>query len=215
LISYISGNSKASIFTVDGCHDCIFIWVTRFGHIHESPQWDICTECKRMTQHVLCQDKGYSNNDDCTYVFIYKFSIGFYIISVYVDDLNIIGIEVDINEARGHLKDFGKTNFFLGLQMKHLPTGILAHQSAYVQKILEKFNMDKVYPSKFPMVVRALEKDTDPFRPHQEAEELWGSKYPYLSVMGALIYLTNNTRPDIAFAVNLLTRYNAAPTMHH
>jgi hypothetical protein len=36
---------------------------------------------------------------------------------------------------------------------------ILVHQSAYVQKILEKFNMDKVYPSKTLMVVRALEND--------------------------------------------------------
>jgi hypothetical protein len=27
---------KASIFTVDGCHDRIFIWVIRFGHIHKS-----------------------------------------------------------------------------------------------------------------------------------------------------------------------------------
>jgi hypothetical protein len=28
------------------------------------------------------------------------------------------------------------------------------------------------------------------------------------------MYLVNNTRPDITFAVNLLTRYNAAPIMH-
>jgi hypothetical protein len=65
------------------------------------------------------------------------------------------------------------------------------------------------------MVVRALEKDTDPFRPCQEGEEVLGSKYPYLSVIEALMYLANNTIPDIAFAVNLLTRYSAAPTIHH
>jgi hypothetical protein len=29
------------------------------------------------------------------------------------------------------------------------------------------------------------------------------------------MYLANNTRPDIAFAVNILTRYSAAPTMRH
>jgi hypothetical protein len=95
--------------------------------------------------------------------------LNFCIISVYVDDLNIIGTELDINEARDHLnmdfemKDLGKTKFCLGLQLEHLPTGILIHQSAYVQKILEKFNIDKTYPSKTSMVVRALEKDTDPF----------------------------------------------------
>ena len=29
------------------------------------------------------------------------------------------------------------------------------------------------------------------------------------------MYLANNTRPDIEFAVNLLARHSAAPTKHH
>jgi hypothetical protein len=29
------------------------------------------------------------------------------------------------------------------------------------------------------------------------------------------MYLANNTRPDIAFVVNLLVRFSAAPTMRH
>jgi hypothetical protein len=37
-------------------------------------------------------------------------------------------------------------------------TSILVHQSAHVQKILEKINMDKAYPSKTLMVVRALKR---------------------------------------------------------
>jgi hypothetical protein len=93
------------------------------------------------------------------------------------------------------MKDLGKTKFCLGLQLEHLPTGILVHQSAYVQKVLDKFNMDKAYPFKTPMIIRALEKDTDPFRSRQEGEEVLGSEYPYLSVIKALLYLANNTRP--------------------
>jgi hypothetical protein len=42
-----------------------------------------------------------------------------------------------------------------------------------------------------------------------------GAEYSYLSVIGALMYLTNNTRPDIAFTINCLTRYSATPTMYH
>jgi hypothetical protein len=113
LISYISDNTKTSIFTVDGCHDRIFIWVTRFRHIHENSWWDICTQknigCniyfvklnkslygmkqseriwhKRLKEFLL--NKDYSSNDDCLYVFIRKSSTGFCIISVYVNDLNI------------------------------------------------------------------------------------------------------------------------------
>jgi hypothetical protein len=113
------------------------------------------------------------------------------------------------------LKNLGKTKFCLSLQLEHLPTGILVHQLAYVHKVLKKFNMDKVYPSKIPMIVRAFEKDIDPFRPRQEGEEVLGSEYPYLSAIRALMYLANNTRLDIIFTVNLLTRHSDAPTMRH
>jgi hypothetical protein len=66
-------------------------------------------------------NKGYSNNDDYPCVFIRKSSSGFCIISVYLDNLNIIGTELDINEARDYLKtefemkDLSKTKFCLGL----------------------------------------------------------------------------------------------------
>jgi hypothetical protein len=42
-----------------------------------------------------------------------------------------------------------------------------------------------------------------------------GEEYPYLSAIGVLMYLANNTRPDIAFTINCLARYNVAPTMCH
>jgi hypothetical protein len=92
----------------------------------------------RLKEFLL--NKGYSNNDDCPFVFIRKSSTGFYIISVYVDNLNTIGTELDINEARDHLKmelemnDLGKTKFCLGLQLEHLPTDILVHQRLMSKK---------------------------------------------------------------------------------
>jgi hypothetical protein len=56
----------------------------------------------RLKEFLL--NKDYSNNDDCTCVFIRKSSTRFYIILVYVDDLNIIDIELDNNKACDHLK---------------------------------------------------------------------------------------------------------------
>ena len=55
----------------------------------------------------------------------------------------------------------------------------------------------------------------DSFRPKEENEELLGPEVSYLSTIGALIYLANYTRPDIAFSVNLLARYISAPTKRH
>jgi hypothetical protein len=60
-----------------------------------------------------------------------------------------------------------------------------------------------------------LEEDKDPFRPKGEDEQGLGPEVSYLSAIGALMYLANCTRPDIAFAVNLLARYSAAPTRRH
>jgi hypothetical protein len=62
------------------------------------------------------------------------------------------------------MNDLGKTKFCFGLQIEHLQTGVLIHQSAYIQIVLEKFNMYKAYPLKTLMVVRALEKDIDQSR---------------------------------------------------
>jgi hypothetical protein len=164
--------------------------------------------------------RGYINND-CPCVFIKKSNDRFCIISVYVDDLNIIGTARDIEEAMAYLKaefemkDLGKTKLCLGLQLEHLLEGVFVHQSTYTKRVLEKFNMSKCHPLKTPMVIRSLEADKDPFRSKGDDEEVLGPEVPYLSAIGALIYLANCTRPDIAFAVNLLARYSAAPTRRH
>jgi len=52
----------------------------------------------RLSEYLV--QKGYSNSDDCPCVFIKRSSSGFCIISVYVDDINIIGNSVSIDEAR-------------------------------------------------------------------------------------------------------------------
>ena len=48
--------------------------------------------------------RGYTNNIDCPCLFIKKSTDGFCIISIYVDDLNIIGTTRDIEEASAYLK---------------------------------------------------------------------------------------------------------------
>ena len=55
----------------------------------------------------------------------------------------------------------------------------------------------------------------DSFRPKEENEELLSPEVPYLSAIGAIMYLENYTRLDIAFSVNLLARYNLALTKRH
>ena len=139
---------------------------------------------------------------------------------MYVDDLNLVGTLEELTKTTKYLKkefemkDLG--NFFcLGLQIEHFFTGVLVHQSTYTKKILKHFCMDKAHPLTSPMVVRSLDVKKDPFHPCQKVEELLSLGVPYLSAIGTLMYLANCIRPDIAFPVNLLARYNSTPTQRH
>ena len=150
-----------------------------------------------------------------------KIENGFAIIAVYVDDLNLIGTPEELIKTANYLKkefemkDLGKTRYCLSLQIKYFLNGVLIHQSSYTEKVLKRFYMDKSHPLSSPMVVRSLEVTKDPFRPKEENEELLGPEVPYLSAIGALMYLANYTRPDIVFLVNLLARYNSASIKRH
>ena len=81
--------------------------------------------------------------------------------------------------------------------------------------MLRRFNEDKAKHSSTHMVVRSLDAKLDPFRVKEDEEEILEPEAPYLSAIGALLYLAQCTRPDISFVVNLLARYNNAPRCRH
>ena len=170
----------------------------------------------RLSEYLI--KDGYINNPICPCVFIKKSKLGFAILAVYVDDINLFGTPEELTKAATYLKDefemkdLGKTKYCLGLQIEHKSNGILIHQSTYVEKVLKQFNMDKAHPLSSPMIVRSLDVKKDPFHPKEEHEALLGLKVPYLSVIDALLYLAQCTRPNIAFLVNLLARFNSALT---
>ena len=80
--------------------------------------------------------------------------------------------EMQFSSYGFEIEDLGKTIYCLGLQLEHRPSEILVHQSVYMQKILEKFNIDKSYHNKTPMVVRSLEIEKYPFIPQDIREKI-------------------------------------------
>jgi hypothetical protein len=172
-----------------------------------------------LSEYLL--KEGFENNQICPCVFIKRLESRFAIVAVYVDDLNLVSTPKELTKTANYLqnefemKDLGKTKFCLGLQIEHTSKGILVHQSAYTEKALKHFHMDKAHPLSSPMVVRSLDVKKDSFRPKEDDEDTLGPEVPYLSAIGALMYLTNCTRPDIASSVNLLARYSSAPTLRH
>jgi hypothetical protein len=109
---------------------------------------------------------------------------------------------------------WGRSIFFLGLQLDHLHMSILVHQSTYVQKVLEMFNMDKVYSARTPMIVRALEKETNSFRSKEEGEEVLDLNTHTEVSLVRWCNLQILLDPTF-FIVNCLTRHSTAPTMCH
>ena len=141
----------------------------------------------RLSEYLI--KERYINNVICPCVFIKKSNSGFAIVAIYVDDINLVGTPKKLNETAEYLKsefemkDIGKTKYCLGLQIEHCASGVLVHQSAYIEKILKRFGMDKAYPLSTPMVVHSLDIKKDPFRPKEDDELVLSLEVPYLSAM--------------------------------
>ena len=152
--------------------------------------------------------EGFENNPIFPCIFIKKSKFGFVIVAVYVDDLNFVGTPEELTKTANCLK----SKFCLGLQIEHLPNEILIHQSKYTEKVMKHFYMNKTHPLSTPMVGQSFNVKKYHFQPQEDDEDTLGPKVPYLSAIGVLMYLANYTRPNTAFAVNLLAMYSSAPT---
>ena len=95
----------------------------------------------RLSEYLL--KEGIENNPICPCIFIKKSKSKFAIVAVYVKDLNLVGTLEKLTKIANSLKNefemkyLGKTKFCLGLQIEHLPNGILVHQSTYIEKVLK------------------------------------------------------------------------------
>ena len=172
----------------------------------------------RLSKYLL--KEKYVNNLICSCVLIKKSEIGLTIIAIYVNDLNLIGTSEELTITTNYLKN--------EFEIKDLWNKILSwptdrvlfkwHISQLVNICKESIKMiyiDKLHPLNSPMVICSLEVNKYLFRSKEENEELLSPEVSYLSTIGALMYLTNCTRLDIAFSINLLTRYNFALTRKH
>lgn len=173
----------------------------------------------RLATYLIAN--GFANSKISPCVFIKRVGNELCIIAVYVDDLNLIGTPISVQHASSlldrefEMKDLGVTSLCIGIQLEHVSGGLLMHQALYTTKLLQRFNMADCHAISTPMVVRHLDKEKDQLGPCREGEELISTDTPYLSAIGALMYLANTTRPDIAFAVNLLARFSNSATQRH
>jgi len=75
------------------------------------------------------------------------------ILTVYVDDIDITGIEVEITitwkfqKEKFRITDVGEVNFITGVKLEKCKDGYLLYQRKYIKDILIRFNIEKYITS--------------------------------------------------------------------
>ena len=142
---------------------------------------------------------------------------------IYVDDtiitgpdaeaieslIHSLGIAVDDQVHTFELRDEGEVGAFLGIQIeRNADKTFYLTQTGLIQKVLAvagMANSNCTVKTPAPTTPLGLDVDGDPF------SENW--EYPV--VIGMLLYLAQNSRPDIAFAVHQCARFTHSPKQSH
>ena len=100
----------------------------------------------------------------------------------------------------------GEADAILGVKIKRTPNGICLIQSYYVEKLLKRFdsfNVDHVR-TPYDSSIHLKKNKSDPV-----------CQSEYARIIGSVMFLMNYTRPDIAYSVSRLSRYNHNPNNDH
>ena len=146
---------------------------------------------------------------------VYRKEIGgkLLVVAVYVDDLFVTGTCMKaINEFKREMantfemSDLGKLSYYLGIEVTQHDGGITLNQNRYALKILEEAGMKDCNPVAIPMESGLkLEKS-------EQEKEIDATGYR--KIIGCFRYLLH-TRPDMSYAVGVLSRYMSSPRVSH
>uniref|UniRef100_A0A146LH62 Retrovirus-related Pol polyprotein from transposon TNT 1-94 n=3 Tax=Lygus hesperus TaxID=30085 RepID=A0A146LH62_LYGHE len=138
------------------------------------------------------------------------------LIALYVDDFYVFhNDEKEKNdlfltlERFFKIKDLGEARSCLGMRIRRSEDGTLfLDQAQYIDAVLQRFHMSECKPVATPLETK-LKDDSE------ELPKTLESSLPYQNLVGCLMYLAVNTRPDIAHAASFLSQYNTCYTVTH
>ena len=105
-------------------------------------------------------------------------------------------------------RDLGEPNEFLRMHITRKGHPIHLNQCAYLQKVIERCGMENAKTTSTPLLAGYYAaKNTEPI--NMEFRSC------FQTVIGSLLYLMLDTRPDIAFAVTHLSHHAANPSQDH
>ncbi|XP_071939680.1 secreted RxLR effector protein 161-like [Coffea arabica] len=86
-------------------------------------------------------------------------------------------------------------------------------QKSYIEKVLSRFGMCTAKPLNTPSAANAQLSVT--LAPQSKAEIEYMAKVPYSSAVGSWMYAMVCIRPDLAYAVSVISRFMANPGKEH
>nr|GEU92970.1 retrovirus-related Pol polyprotein from transposon TNT 1-94 [Tanacetum cinerariifolium] len=135
------------------------------------------------------------------------------LVQIYVDDIIFGSTNLNLSKHfeklmhnKFEMSMMGELKFFLGIQINQSHHGICINQAKYAQEILIKHGMTLCDSVGTPMATKHIDADLSGTSIDQTK---------YHSMVGALMYLTASSRPDIMHAACYCAHYQAKPTMKH
>lgn len=135
------------------------------------------------------------------------------VLIVYVDDIILTGDDVfELDRLKKALarefeiKDLGPLKYFIGMEFVRSKKGIFISQRKYILDLLGESGLLGCKPAETPIEPNLKLQPASP-------EEMV-DKESYQRLVGRLIYLSH-TRPDIAFAVSLVSQFMHSPNQGH
>jgi len=186
-----------------------------YGLKQASRSWNLCFD-EVIKGFGFVQTYG----EACIYKKVSGSSVAFLIL--YVDDILLIGNDIELLKSvkdylngKFSMKDLGEAAYILGIKIYRDRSRRLIglSQSTYLDKILKKFRMDESKKGFLPMLQgKTLSKTQSPAT--AEDREVM-NKIPYASAIGSIMYAMLCTRPDVAHAISLTSRYQSDPGLEH
>ncbi|KAM2112321.1 hypothetical protein ACFX1R_014852 [Malus domestica] len=186
-----------------------------YGLKQASRSWNI-----RFDTEIKTFGFAQNEDDNCVYQKVVGEAVVFLVL--YVDDILLFGNDTAVLSSvkvwlskTFHMKDLGDASYVLGIKLYRDRSRKLIglSQSMYIDKVLSRFQMEQSKKGFLPVGHGIhLSKSMEPKTP-EEIRQM--SCIPYASAIGSLMYAMICTRPDIAYAVSITSRYQSNPGSEH
>lgn len=138
------------------------------------------------------------------------------LVTIYVDDFIIATNNLQIfNDFKHNLslafqiRDLGPLQYCLGIEFMQNPENMTVEmkQEKFIKDLTLKFNMHEAKFARTPLEPKAK------FELKDESPEV--DNEIYRKLIGSLLYISTGSRPDISYAVSILSSFNQQPRLIH